>query len=86
MLVSESLSREISSAEQKQAIKEIEIYGFSSIKNYLKPATVEKLLALINETYLNINLKDKVEYAGTPSRDKACTTCRTWIVFFWTSW
>jgi len=70
MLVSESLSREISSAEQKQAIKEIEIYGFSSIKNYLKPATVEKLLTLTNETYLNINLKAKVEYAGAPSRDK----------------
>ena len=55
MAVSEKLVREVNLAEQKRVLKELEVYGYSSIKNYLTPETTNKLLSLTNEYYLNTN-------------------------------
>ena len=70
MVTSEPLSREVNLADQKQALKELEVYGYSCIKNYLTTATTNRLLTLTNESYMQINRHAKVEYAGVRSRDK----------------
>lgn len=70
MVTAELLSREVDVTEQKQALKELEVYGFSSIKNYLIPTALSRLLTLTNEHYLKINRDTKVVYGGVPSRDK----------------
>ena len=70
MITSGSLSREVSSAEQEQILKELECYGFSCARSYLTQATTNALLARTEELYAETNLNSKVEYAGTPSRDR----------------
>ena len=70
MVKSAQLSREVNSDEQERAIRELEVYGYSTIKNYLTATTTNKLLALTNANYLKLNQSAKVEYAGVPARDK----------------
>lgn len=62
--------RNISESEKAQALKEINVYGYTSISNYLPPQTISKLLELTESHYLKINSEKKMDYTGTPERDK----------------
>lgn len=63
-------SREVPESEQNQLLKELNAYGFACLPAFLTPDAVKKLLSLTEETYKKINVKGKVEYTGTPLRDK----------------
>lgn len=70
MITPDTLSREVSLAEHGQALKELECYGYCCVRNFLNPGTINTLLAKTNQYYTAANLQAKVEYAGTPARDK----------------
>ncbi len=64
------LSREISKNEEQQVLKELSAYGYGRVQNFLKPEALQKLLALTEENYKKLNATGKIEYKGTPGRDK----------------
>jgi ectoine hydroxylase-related dioxygenase (phytanoyl-CoA dioxygenase family) len=66
----QALSREITKYEVEQALKELDVYGYASFKNFLKPCAIEKLLLLTERAYDQINSKEKIVYKGTPERDR----------------
>jgi hypothetical protein len=63
-------SRNIQEDEKMQALKELSVYGFSSIKNFLSPEGLNHLLTLTESQYDKLNSGGKVHYNGTPDRDK----------------
>ena len=66
----QTLSRNISESEIKQALKELDAYGYSAIKGFLKPQFLAKLRSLTEESYNKLNSDEKIKYKGTPERDK----------------
>lgn len=57
--------------ERVQALKEIEVYGYTRIENYLLDETVENLKALTEKYYADINKEKKMNYDGVPERDSS---------------
>ena len=63
-------SRNIPDLEIEQTIKELDSYGFGKIENFLTKESLEFFLALVNNKYKDINLRNKIEYPGAPERNK----------------
>ena len=66
----EHFSRVVEEAEQVQVLKELENYGYAKVANFLLPESVNRLLTLTEKKYSEINAHGKIEYKGTPARDK----------------
>ena len=66
----ESFSRNISQNEELQVIKEVDAYGYGHVPGFLTPEALTRLLKLTEENYRKVNAKGKVEYKGTPDRNK----------------
>jgi hypothetical protein len=56
--------------ELEQSLKELNIYGFSKINNFLSSEGLERLFKLTETNYQKLNSKGKIQYKGTPDRDK----------------
>ena len=69
-MITQSFSREIGKEEEIQKLKDLEAYGFSNIQNFLTPDALKRLITLTEENYQKLNAKGKVEYKGTPPRNK----------------
>ena len=63
------LTRNISKNELNQHIKDLENYGYISIKNFLKDESLKEYLELVNSYYREINKNGKIKYPGTPDRN-----------------
>jgi hypothetical protein len=66
----ESFSREVSTDEHLQVLKELDVYGFSRMPGFLQQKALAGLLTLTEDNYNRINTRGKIAYAGTPERDK----------------
>ncbi len=62
-------SRLITKMEKIQVLKELDLYGFSKVDNFLTTVSIEKFLDLINSKYDEINKTQKVSYPGVPTRN-----------------
>lgn len=63
------LTRVIKKLEINDALRELKIYGYSSIKNFLLPKTISSLLKFVVDEYNSINNSDFSGYKGVPTRD-----------------
>jgi len=63
------LSRFISKDEKHQVLKELDVFGYTSVSQFLKPKVIDNLLELVNNKYENLNGKQKINYPGTPDRN-----------------
>ena len=66
---SQSLCRDVSEDELAVYLQELDIYGFSVVKNFLNDETVKFLLNTIEKKYSELNQKGRISYGGAPSRD-----------------
>ncbi len=67
----QNLSRTVSQNEYQQVMKELSVYGFARIQNFLTEDTKNLLLKLTQQNYDKLNADGRVEYAGTPERNKS---------------
>ena len=63
------MTRNVSESELDQSIKDIDCYGFCSIKNYLTNDSLTELLELVKKNYNDINKNGIIKYPGIPDRD-----------------
>jgi ectoine hydroxylase-related dioxygenase (phytanoyl-CoA dioxygenase family) len=63
------MTRKIEESELDQCSKELDIYGFCSIRNFLTDESLNNLLQLVNHNYEEINKNGLIKYPGTPDRD-----------------
>lgn len=70
MSVNNNLTRTIHGDEKSQILKELDVYGFAKVPDFLTAETLHHLLQTTEGHYDRINAAGKVSYAGTPERDK----------------
>lgn len=61
------MMRDVSEKEYVQHIKNIQTYGYTWVKDFIEPDTLQKLDELVHYHH---NLVKDAEYAGRPERDK----------------
>lgn len=66
----EEFSRNVTESEFIQIIKELDVYGFGCLKNFLNPVAKNRLLEITEGHYQRINERGKIEYKGIPDRNK----------------
>jgi hypothetical protein len=66
----EKFSRNVSESEFIQIIKELDVYGFGCLKSFLTPSAKNRLLETTECYYQRINEQGKIQYRGTPDRNK----------------
>lgn len=62
--------RTIAFDEISQKLKDLDIYGYTKIENYLGQQEVNRYLELVEKNYKEINSEEKIQYKGTPDRDR----------------
>lgn len=62
--------RKVSKEEEIQALKELDVYGYAAIENFITPQKLEELKNLVEFHYGKINDTERVSYKGVPERDK----------------
>lgn len=63
-------SRFVSEIELVQNLKELNLYGYTVINDFLTKEGLDRLLTLTEENYQYLNSNEKITYAGTPERNK----------------
>ena len=63
------MTRKINEFELDQYSKDLDIYGFCSIKNFLTDESLNNLLQSVKHNYKEINKNGLIKYPGTPDRN-----------------
>lgn len=63
------MTRDVSKHEVGQCVKDLDSYGFCSVKDFLTDESLNHFLHLVNHNYNEINKNGIIKYPGTPNRN-----------------